>query len=187
MLNEPYQILGQHLKHLREQFKETVAEVSGAVEINEKDLNNIEEGYERPVEEVLLLLISHFKISNQEAAQLWELAGYDSDLPEQLQYSDEPKINKNVLMLVAMDMRTIYTDSVEINTNRAGMTIGFNQELEKDKMMPVCRVGMSLEQAQQVIQQMQLAMLKVQYVRQPKALPSSSNNLKSSSINNKEE
>lgn len=57
-------------------------EVSGAVEIDEKRLKRIEAGIERPAEDILLLLISHFGVADREAVQLWELADYDSDMPD---------------------------------------------------------------------------------------------------------
>jgi len=47
---------------LRENHRESAAEVSGAVEIDEKSLRRIEAGTERPSEDILLLLISHFAL-----------------------------------------------------------------------------------------------------------------------------
>src|SRR5579885_2464316 len=76
--NAPYTALGTHLKYLREQHKESLAEVSGAVEIEIENLARMENGLERPSEEILMLLINHFDIQDNEAVQLWELAGYDS-------------------------------------------------------------------------------------------------------------
>jgi transcriptional regulator with XRE-family HTH domain len=58
----PFKTLGTHLKYLRERGAETLAEVSGAVEINEDILERIEQGSERPSEEILMLLISHFNM-----------------------------------------------------------------------------------------------------------------------------
>ena len=45
---KPYQTLGKHLRYLREQHSESLAEVSGAVEIDEKLIERIEAGHERP-------------------------------------------------------------------------------------------------------------------------------------------
>src|SRR5438309_12010771 len=81
--NAPFKTLGTHLKYLREQSNESLAEVSGAVEIAEDALMRIEDGQERPEEDILLLLINHFAMPDQEAVQLWELAGYDGT-PEHL-------------------------------------------------------------------------------------------------------
>src|ERR1700683_4187621 len=82
--NAPYITLGQHLKYVREQSRQSLLEVSGAVEIDEDRLERIEAGIERPAEDILLLLISHFGVADREAVQLWELADYDSEMPEQI-------------------------------------------------------------------------------------------------------
>src|SRR6185369_8362398 len=73
----PYEPLGSQLGNLRERNRESMAEVSGAVEIDEKELSRIEAGAERPSEDILLLLISHFEVEDDKAAELWQLAGYD--------------------------------------------------------------------------------------------------------------
>ena len=80
----PFITLGRHLKYVREQLHQSLAEVSGAVEIDEQSLERIEAGRERPSEDILLLLISHYGVENQQAVQLWELAEYDAAAPEQL-------------------------------------------------------------------------------------------------------
>jgi transcriptional regulator with XRE-family HTH domain len=72
----PYRPLGRRLKALREKARESLAEVSGAVEIDVRELASFELGQSRPNEEVLLMLISHFSAQDEEAVQLWELAGY---------------------------------------------------------------------------------------------------------------
>src|SRR5664279_6184040 len=79
----PFEPLGTQLKRLREVKSESLAEVSGAVEIDEKDLTRIETGHERPSEDILLLLISHFGVQDDKAAELWELAGYDDKAREE--------------------------------------------------------------------------------------------------------
>jgi hypothetical protein len=56
----PYKVLGEKLKSLRQKMHESVAEVSGAVEIDEQALLKIEQGQERPSEDILMLLINHF-------------------------------------------------------------------------------------------------------------------------------
>ena len=80
----PFVSLGRHLKYVREQSKQSLMEVSGAVEIEEKSLELIEAGIERPAEEILLLLISHFNVAETEAVQLWEWAHYQKTIPEKI-------------------------------------------------------------------------------------------------------
>jgi transcriptional regulator with XRE-family HTH domain len=172
MHNAPYQTLGKHLRYLREQSKQSMAEVSGAVEIDELILARIEAGLERPSEDILLLLISHFGMPNQEAIQLWELAGYDGDMPDQLRPSDEAQsATKNVVMLLAFDMRTVYTDAVDVNVTQSGLTMNFSQGSDQERLAPVARLGMSFEQAEQVLKSLQNALLKAKYMRGPKVLP----------------
>ena len=160
----PFVSLGKHLKYVRENSKESLAEVSGAVEIDEKSLERIEAGVERPAEEILLLLISHFEVKDQEALNLWELADYDSELPDQMRPEvDIISSGAKVVMLMAVDMRTMYSDGFEVTEGEAGLTLQFNQSNGKSKSNPVSRIGMSYEQAEKVITQLQKAVLRHKY------------------------
>lgn len=173
----PFQPLGGHLKYLREQSHQSLAEVSGAVEIDESALERIEAGLERPAEDVLLLLISYFDMKDQEAVQLWEMAGYSGDVPEQIRPTDDVNFNhKNIVMLMTMDMRTVYSDGIEVITNAAGVTMNFSQTSGFNKTSPVARVGMSLQQAERVMRTIEQALLRVKYQSGPKQLPPSSAN-----------
>lgn len=155
---------------MREQSEQSLAEVSGAVEIDERSLQRIEAGAERPAEEILLLLISHFGMPEREAIKLWELADYDSDLPQQMRSDSEPLANKSTIMLLALDMRAMYSDGLEVNANKAGLTLTFTQGAGKSQS-PVARVGVSYEQAEQVIRTLQQAMLQAKYHNGSKLLP----------------
>lgn len=173
--NTPYKSLGNHLKYVREQSRQSLIEVSGAVEIDEKRLERIEAGLERPAEDILLLLISHFGVADREAVQLWELAEYDSDMPDHIRpESLEQQLNsKNVVMLVGFDTRTIYSDGLDVSWNDAGMTLNFTQVTAPDQTLPIAKIGMSFEQAQKVIETLQRAMLHARYVGDTKLLPPS--------------
>lgn len=171
--NKPFVALGRHLKYVREQARQSLSEVSGAVEIDEQSLMRIEAGEERPAEDILLLLISHFGVADQEAVQLWELADYGSDLPEQIRLDGSLQSSgKPVVMLLALDMRTLYSDGIDIQSGTAGLTLSFTQISGRQATpTPVAKVGMSYEQAEHVLQELQKALLKVQYLRAPRALP----------------
>lgn len=169
----PFKTLGSHLKYLREQQKESLAEVSGAVEIDEGQLSRIEAGLERPAEDILLLLISHFEMPDQEAVQLWELAGYDGDVPEQLRPEGVPP-SKSVVMLLALDTRTIYTDGLVIDTTPAGLTMNFTQLSGQHEPQTVARLGMSYEQAAEVLRALYHSLERGRYQGQPKRLPPAS-------------
>jgi transcriptional regulator with XRE-family HTH domain len=168
--------LGNHLKYVREQSKQSLAEVSGAVEIEEQQLARIEDGLERPAEDVLLLLISHFGVQDREAVQLWELAEYDSDdMPDEIRLSTDPAqlAGKSMILLLATDVRTLYSDGLEVTINPAGVTLNFTQGVNQSQNAPVARVGMSHQQAEQVIHTLQQALLHAKYNGGAKRLPPS--------------
>jgi hypothetical protein len=168
----PFITLGRHLKYVREQLNRTLAEVSGAVEIDEAMLERIESGLERPPEDILMLLITHLEVRDQEAVQLWELAGYDGEIPDQFQSTVElPNGAKGTIMLLALDVRTMYSDGLDIICSPAGLTLNFTQAAGAQQVSPVARVGMSYEHAEQVLKNLQSALLHARYQRGPKKLP----------------
>src|ERR1700690_2102378 len=101
----PFRPLGKRLKALRDQANETLAEASGAVEIDVKQLASFELGQARPTEDVLLLLISHFGAKDDEAVRMWEMAGYGlAQIPVAHLASDE------TLSQPATDQSVLFTD-----------------------------------------------------------------------------
>jgi transcriptional regulator with XRE-family HTH domain len=181
---KPFTNLGEHLKTVREQAKRSLAEVSGAVEIDVDQLKLFEEGMKRPDEDVMLLLISYFNMADQEALHLWELAKYDSNLNEHLdlaQATDEQVFQQMgsakpmIMLLSSLDVRTMYSDGVEVNWNSAGITISFNQANSKTQNLTVAKVGMSHKQVEVVIKCLQSALLHAKYNGSTKLLPPSTN------------
>lgn len=168
--HRPFQTLGSHLKYVREQSRQTLAEVSGAVEIEEAQLRRIEDGLERPAEDILLLLISHFGVQDREAVQLWELADYDSEAPDEIRSEIQAANGKPVVMLLAVDVRTMYSDNLEVSVTPAGVTLHFSQAGGPGNHT-VARVGMSHHQAQQVIRDLERALLRAKYLGETKLLP----------------
>lgn len=170
----PFQTLGTHLKYLREQSNESLQEASGAVEIDTEALQRIEAGTERPTEDILLLLIQHYNTHDHEALQLWELAGYDgNEAPQKVRLEDllGPNGSKQVVMLMTGDTRTMYSDGLDVNINQAGLTLTFTQTGGNGRHTPVGRVGMSYDQAVQVMKTLHEALVKADNVRRPKGLP----------------
>lgn len=161
--NAPFTTLGRHLKYVRQQLDQSLAEVSGAVEIDEQRLERIEAGEERPTEDILLLLISHFGMQEQQALQLWELADYGDELPDQIKQDVDQVINKSVVMLLTADTRAIYSDGVDVVVTKAGLTINFTQSGGPTASTPVSRVGMSIEQAEEVARILNQAVLRAKY------------------------
>jgi len=152
----PYQSLGDQLRSLREQSSESMAEAAGAVEIEEKALQQIESGRERPSEDILMLLISHFAVDEDKAAELWDLAGYEPDAVDDDQSTpghdhDAAQVRQQTLM-VMIDPRVMYSDGVEVVTNNQGVVLNFSQNAgQNGQPLTVSRVGMSREQAKLVM------------------------------------
>ncbi len=168
----PFVTLGKHLKYVREQAKQSLAEVSGAVEIDEQILQRIEAGQERPAEDILLLLISHFGVQDHEAVQLWELADYEKEVPEQIRPDSElGNGQKPVIMLIGLDMRTMYSDGLDIAITPGGLTLSFTQSTSPSQSTPVARVGMGYDQAEAVLAALQHAIMQAKHLRNPKLLP----------------
>lgn len=166
----PFKTLGMHLKFLRENRKETVAEVSGAVEIEPEALERIEKGEERPPEDVLMLLINHFGMLDHEAVQLWESAGYEKDSIDRPQHYGDAQ-PKATMVLLALDARLMYSDGIAVHTNQSGVVLNFTQHAGQPQPLPVARVGMSYEQAEEVLRALQQAMLRQKYLPNPRLLP----------------
>lgn len=151
----PYEKLGAKLRRLREQHRESMAEVSGAVEIDESQLERIESGHDRPAEDILLLLISHYGIEDDHAAELWKLAGYEGRNDDfEHDHTPEPSDAKQrtQVMMIMLDPRVIYSDSVEVIANNQGVVMNFSQIAGMDNgPLTVARVGMSYDHAKEVM------------------------------------
>jgi transcriptional regulator with XRE-family HTH domain len=153
---EPYKTLGTHLKFVREQKNETLAETSGAVEIDLETLEKIESGAERPTEDILMLLINHFDVQDQEAVQLWESAGYDSN--DTRRKVAQEVAEKAAVVVLTMDNRVVYSDGLVIDASPAGLVLNFTQgDADKGQQAPVSKIGVSYEQAAEVIKTLQYA------------------------------
>jgi transcriptional regulator with XRE-family HTH domain len=143
--NIPFKTLGEKLKTIRQKLHESVAEVSGAVEIEEQLLSRIEQGHERPSEDILLLLINHFGMQDDDAAKLWQLAGYDQ--PHDHDHGQSSDASRTMVMIMAVDPRIIYSDGVQITANNVGVVLNFSQNNGAQQPLTTARIGMSREQA----------------------------------------
>jgi transcriptional regulator with XRE-family HTH domain len=148
-LNKPYAVLGSRLRKLRELHNETLAEVSGAVEIDQEVLEQIEQGIIRPSEDILFLLSSHFQSSKSQADKLFRLAGYQEPNSQKQESFSEQFTPQPAMMVLPIDARIIYSDSVNISANDHGVVLSFMQNAgAKGEPIAVSRVGMSQEHAQ---------------------------------------
>lgn len=144
----PYQALGQKIRDARVRQKRTVAEASGAIEINEDILKGFEAGAERPAEDTLLVLISYLEVKEDEASQMWELAGYNKQEDEK-----QTDINQSLAMIMPNDLRVVYTDMVHVMVNDFGVIMNFLQGAgPNNQPLAVARIGMSKEHAKSVLE-----------------------------------
>ena len=182
---QPFKVLGGRLKYSREQRHESLDEVSGAVEIDSEVLQKFEIGESRPSEEILLLLISHFEIGEEESADLWELAGYseETDGVSGSVFESNENMRQSAFVL-PMDIRVVYTDMVHVMVNNYGVVMNFIQNSgPNNQPLAVARVGMSREHAKSVIQILQQTLDQADQPEVQKKLtePSKVNNKKTQS------
>ncbi|MCA9327044.1 helix-turn-helix domain-containing protein [Candidatus Saccharibacteria bacterium] len=150
--SSPYEPLGSKLRALRELHSESVAEVSGAVEIDEAALAHIESGKDRPSEDILLLLINHFNLADERAEELWELAGYSHSHGKHSDSDGDDFKQKTAAMMIMLDPRVMYSDSVEVVSNQQGVVMNFSQTAAAENpALTIARIGMSYDQAKAVM------------------------------------
>lgn len=172
--HKPFIDLGGTLKRIRQQQKESLAEAAGAVELAEEELLRIEQGYDRPSEEILMLLIKHFAMLEDEAVHLWELAGYDQSEADE-DTPDSQNTTKSIVMTIAMDPRVMYSDSVHISGNPNGLVFTFLQPGGGQlPALPISRVGMSRDQAKKMMELLKDTLEQLDKASKPKKLPPTS-------------
>ena len=155
---KPYRSFGEVLKRLRAKALKTPAEVSGAVEIDEDRLSLYESGEQRPTEDILLLLIQHFALKDEQADELWKLAGYSGQPDEEKFFMNDDQGNPQQITvgITAQDAKIVYTDMIQVMVNNFGVIVNFMQGAgPSNQPLAVSRVGMSKEHARSVIQVLQ--------------------------------
>lgn len=170
----PYKSLGLQLRKLRERVQESLAEVSGAVEIEIDSLSAMEQGLDRPPEDILMLLISYFDIKDEDAAKLWEMAGYSDADKAGSSYAMNPEgdFDKPPVTVLPGDARIAYTDMLHVVANNYGVVMNFMQTAgPNNQPMIISRIGMSREHAQSVLEVLQ----KTLQHADPKKLPAPQN------------
>ncbi len=147
----PFFDFGQTIKNLRVEANESTSDVAGAIELDTKTINEIEAGIYQPSEDIVLLLISHFGLKDNEASSVWKLAGYDQTLTGRIteqNHDDAVKFDYSR----QDDNPVVYTDIVQVNANRYGVVINFLQSYPgTTNSMAVAKVGMSHEHAKSML------------------------------------
>lgn len=151
---QPYHSFGEVLKKLRASASKTPAEVSGAVEIDVARLKAYESGEQRPSEDILLLLIQHYNLRDEQATELWKLAGYSGQPDEEQFFANDDAGNHQQITvgITPQDIRIVYTDMIQVSVNNYGVIINFLQGAGPgNQPLAVSRVGMSKEHAKSVV------------------------------------
>jgi transcriptional regulator with XRE-family HTH domain len=162
----PYQQLGRKLHEIRRRLQETLPEASGAVELEAEQLSRFEKGEDRPSEDVLMLLISHFDIPEAEADELWDLAGYDP-----ISSNADAAQGTPTFVMLPMDNRIVYTDSAQVTINNYGVVMNFMQNGFNNQPMAIARIGMSLDHAKSVLEVLKATIAQAESAQTPKILP----------------
>lgn len=156
MKSAPFESFGTKLKEIRTKAKETLVDVSGAVEADITLLEAVEDGVTQPTEDLVLLLISHFALRDDEALKLWELAGYEQDKTGTTSMTSDEDGNVQKAYVTSGDVRILYTDMVHVKANQHGVVVNFLQSLgSDDHTIAVSRVGMSHAHAESLLQVLQ--------------------------------
>lgn len=151
----PYKAFGDRIKFLREQWRQSIREVSLSLEIDVKNLEDIESGKALPEHETLDMLISHFLLTEDQADDLRDLVDFDGagqnsfNLPAGI----EDIMAKQMVMYLPIDNKVVYTDAMHANVNDHGVILQFMQQIPNIQQPTiVSRVGMSREHAEKVIE-----------------------------------
>lgn len=149
MSNENYSknmALGSALRAIRLRRKESLLEVSAAIEISGERLARIENGDLTPTEDILHLLVSHYDVSEKEEDTLYDLAGYGKKQAEQNEH-----VVAQQFIVLPLDNRIMYADAVQVTINDHGVVMNFLQPANNGQQVAVSRVGMSMAHAKSVL------------------------------------
>lgn len=117
-------------------------ELCGAFELSPEVLDRLEQGAERPTEDLIEQIIEHFSLDDNQASTLWVLAGYSDE-----RNNDAPQ----AVLLPLSEAKAVYSDMVHVSVNNFGVVISFMQNVgAHNQPVVVSRLGMSKEHAKSV-------------------------------------
>lgn len=177
--NIPYKALGERIRFLREQWQQSLRELSAVLEVDLDTLKLIEDGKLLPETDVLDMMINHFLLTEDQADDLRELADLnDNSQPSMAMPAGfEDMLAKQIVMFMPIDNKVIYTDAMKANVNDHGVMLQFMQHIPGNPQPAiVSRVGMSREHAEKVIKVLSRTLEQYdQNKKSQKRLPSSEN------------
>lgn len=139
--------LGSALRAIRLRLKESLLEVSSAIEIPGERLARIENGEYIPTEDILHLLLSHYGVTEKEEDKLWELAGFGKKHGTDVHENTVPQN----FFVMPLDTRVLYADSLQVVVNDHGVIMSFMQPNGAGQQLAVSKIGMSLTHAKRVL------------------------------------
>ncbi len=172
----PYAALGAKIKHFRQQWHQSLDEVSGTLEIDVKILREIESGKTLPHEDLLNMLINHFLLTDDQADELRQLASLQTDqIADGMLNGLEEMIMKQIVMYLPVDSKIVYTDSMNATVNKHGVVLQFFQNAGPDKKpVSISQVGMSRDHAEKVIEVLKKTLQEYDRNQSQKLLPDKS-------------
>lgn len=178
--DQPYRAFGAKIKHFRQQWKQSVSDVSGTLEIDEIFFKEIESGKVLPTENQLDMIINHFLLTKEQADELRTLAQMQTDQQnaDQLIGGVEDMLMKQLVMYMPIEQKVVYTDGMNVTVNQHGVVLQFTQNNgtnSKNKSNTVCQVGMSREHAEKVVEVLKKTLSEHDKNHKPKHLPSPNN------------
>lgn len=167
----PFKQLGEALRSIRLKFKESEFELSSAIEVEPNKLALFESGLIRPTEDILELLISHYRLDDREADKLWNIAGYNKHSDSEELDAGADKSKAQTVFVTPFDARIVYTDMVHVSVNDYGVIMNFMQGAgPNNNPLAVSRIGMSREHAKSVIEVLQKTLEQADKPKQPPKL-----------------
>lgn len=150
-----YKKFGQILRAYRLRRNLNITSVGEAISINRTYLSKLENGHERPSIDVLNRLVHHYSLSENEASDLFLLAGYKSGvviLNRREVINNMDKLNKpeqgGVQINLNSNLSVLYSDSVFVTSNPYGVLLDFAVNMgPTNQQNVVSRIGMSKEHA----------------------------------------
>lgn len=154
--------LGVAFRAYRLAAGESVEELALAIETESATIKEVEAGLLVPTGDMIELIARHYSLREQEARRLFELAGHkksDFDMNLETTDIDFAQLSKDYDVLISP---VFYTDKADVASNKAGIVINFVQNGPSgDKPIVISRVGMSHQQAENVIRELQASLEKM--------------------------
>jgi transcriptional regulator with XRE-family HTH domain len=152
---------GEKIKEFRRLRGLTSQELAGKLSVSRSYLARLENGYDKPSQEFLRKLSKNLSLSDEQAKQIWDLAGYTSSgfiidrenrkgVVEEVNNGEVEtgKEMKKEIQVSMKDVPVLYSDSAFVTANQFGIVFDFAQSIgSTNNQNVVARIGMSIDHA----------------------------------------